>query len=88
MTNLPNIKKADVVHIDTNGLYWIYAKEEEVLLINKDGIKTIPFCDLPQEELQNVLDSLPKTDESNFIFKDGDTEIKLKDLIKEKKWLF
>ena len=48
---LPNIKKADKFIINCDGLIWVYLKEEEIFVVNKDGMKTIKFEDLNKEDL-------------------------------------
>ena len=82
MINFPNIKKADVMHIDTNGLHWIYEEEKEVLLISKDGIETFPFSAFSPESLKEILKSIPESEDSTFTFSEGDKKVKLSDLIK------
>ena len=76
MIKLPNIEKADSLNIDTNGIWWVYLKEEKILLINKDGVRTIPFSELDQE----TLDSIKKEDDSeddDIVFKSGTNKVNL-----------
>ena len=72
---LPNVKKADKIIIDCNGLSWIYLKEKEVFLVNKDGIQILKFDDLEKETLKDILENEPhdlsfKTEKETYSIED------------------
>jgi len=81
--NLPNIKKADEFTIDCNGMRWTYLEDKEVLVVNKDGVRVIPFSDLSPEALEEITKSVTN-DNTGIIFNDNNKKYSLDDLVRNK----
>lgn len=77
-----NITKADSFHFDTNGVWWVFGEKEEILLINNDGLNSIPFCDLDDESLAEIKKGL-ENKRDGFVFTTDKKDYQLRDLLEK-----